>query len=130
MATNSRSWQDRAKIAETLTKIMADYQMRKSKFIKYVPTERELREAMRLYRFILELADEKDPNAEKMLDLLNSVSTIPETQIKFTGFMDEILKKYPTGDVPDQPLMDAAEKWDVLNYIMEDRLSALGISIR
>ncbi len=129
MVPSSRSWQNRAKIAETLTKLMADYQMRKSKFIKYVPTERELREAMRLYRSILELADEKDSNAEKMLELLNSVSTIPETQIKFTGFMDEILKKYPTGEVPDQPLMDAAEKWNVLDYIMEDRLRALGIRI-
>lgn len=130
MVTNSRSWQDRTKITETLTKLMADYQMRKSKFIKFIPTEQELREAMRLYRFILELVDEKDPNAEKMLELLNSVSTVLEAQIKFTGFMDEILKKYPTGEVPDQPLMDAAEKWDVLDYIMEDRLRALGIRVR
>lgn len=130
MVTNSRSWQDRAKIAETLTKLMADYQMRKSKFIKYTPTEQELRGAMRLYRFILELVDEDDPNALKMMEIINSVSTIPETQIKFTGFMEELLKKYPTGQVPDQPLMDTAEKWDVLDYIMEDRLRALGIRIR
>lgn len=130
MVPNSRNWQDRAKIAETLTKLMADYQMRKSKFIKYTPTEQELRGAMRLYMFILELVDEDDPNALKMIEIINSVSTVPETQIKFTGFMDEILKKYPTGAVPDQPLMDTAEKWDVLDYIMEDRLSALGISIR
>lgn len=130
MATNSRNWQDRAKLADTLTKIMADYQMRKSKFIKYVPTEQELRTAMKLYRFMLELAEANDPNALKMMEIINSVSAVPETQIKFTGFIEEILKKYPTGMVPDQPLMDVAEKWDVLDYIVEDRLRDLGIKIR
>lgn len=129
MVNNLRNWQDRAKLADTLTKIMADYQMRKSKFIKYTPTEQELRGAMKLYKFILELVDENDPNALKMSEIINSVSTVPETQIKFVGFMEEILKKYPTGMVPDQPLMDIAEKWDVLDYIMEDRLRDLGIRI-
>lgn len=130
MAHNSRDWQRRTKFVETLTKLMADYQMRKSKLIKYIPAEKELREAMRLYMLILELVDEKDPSAIKMMEVLNSVSSVPETQIKFAGFMDEILKKYPTGEIPDQSLMDAAEKWDVLDYIMEDRLRALGIRIR
>lgn len=130
MATNSRDWQKRIEITEILKKLMADYQARKSKFIKYVPTEKELREAMRLYKFILELVDEKDPNALKMMEVLNSVSSVPEIQIKFAGFMDELLKKYPTGEVPDQVLMDVAEKWDVLDYIIEDRLRALGIRVR
>lgn len=127
---NLRWWQNKAKIAQQLQNLMADYQMRKSKFIKYTPTEQELRGAMRLYRFILELVDENDTNALKMMEIINSVSTIPETRIKFTGFMEELLKKYPTGVMPDQHLMDTAEKWDVLDYIMEDKLRALGIKLK
>jgi len=97
MVTNSRSWQSRSKLAEALAQLMTDYQMRKSKFIKYVPTEQELKEAMKLYMFILEEVDENDPGALKMIELINSVSTVPETQIQFVGFMDEILRKYPSG---------------------------------
>lgn len=121
-----RRWQIQARI---LADLMAEYEARKSKPIKYVPTEKELRDAMRFYKLILDLADQKDPNALKLRDILNSVSSIPEEQIKFTGFIDELLKKYPTGQIPTDFLMDIAEKWDVLEYIVTDRLRALGIRL-
>ena len=125
-----RGWQEKAKIANQLQNLMAEYTLRKSKFIKYVPMEKELKDAMRFYRFILELSDEKDPNALKLLEILNSVSDIPEEQIKFTGFMEESLKKYPTGEIPHEFLMDTAEKWDVLEYVVEDITRALGIKLK
>ncbi len=125
-----RDWQEKAKIVQQLTKLKAEYEMRKSKFIKYVPTEKELKEAMRFYRNILELSEEKDTNALKLKEIINSVSTIPEEQIKFVGFMDEILKTYPTGEVPHEFLMDKAEKWNVLEYIVEDITRVLGIKLK
>ena len=125
-----RGWQEKAKIANQLQNLMAEYTLRKSKFIKYVPMEKELKDAMRFYRFILELSDEKDHNALKLLEILNSVSDIPEEQIKFTGFMEESLKKYPTGEIPHEFLMDTAEKWDVLEYVVEDITRALGIKLK
>lgn len=94
---NLMGWQNKAKIAQQLQNLMAEYEMRKSKFIKYTPTEKELREAMRFYSFMLELSEEGDPNAIKLKEILDSVSDIPEEQIKFTGFMEESLKSYPTG---------------------------------
>lgn len=127
---NLREWQERAKIAQQLQSLIAEYNLRKSKFIKYVPTEKELKEAMRFYRLILELSEEGDHNAIKLKEILDSISTIPEEQIKFTGFMDEILKKYPTGEVPHNILMDAAEKWDVLEYIVKDIMRVLGIKFK
>lgn len=130
MLDNLRGWQEKAKIVQQLTKLMAEYEMRKSKFIKYVPTEKELKEAMRFYRNILELSEEKDTNALKLKEIINSVSTIPEEQIKFVGFMDEILKTYPTGEVPHEFLMDKAEKWNVLEYIVEDITRVLGIKLK
>lgn len=126
----SREWQEKAKIVRQLSNLIAEYEMRKSKLIKYVPTEKELREAMRLYRYTLELAEEGEPNAVKLLEIMNSVSKVPEEQIKFTGFMDEILKKYPAGEVPHDSLMDVAEKWGVLDYIVEDIVGILGIKFR
>lgn len=125
-----RGWQDKVKIAKQLQNLMAEYNLRKSKLIKYTPTEKELRDAMRFYRFILELSEEKDPNATKLLEILNSVSDIHEEQIKFTGFMEESLKKFPTGEIPHQFLMDTAEKWDVLDYVVEDIIIALGIKLK
>lgn len=124
-----REWQEKAKIAQQLSRLMAEYRMRKSKLIKYVPTEKELKEAMRFYMFIQDLVKEKDPNAIKLKEIIDSVSIVPEEQIKFTGFMDEILKKYPTGKVPHQVIMDVAEKWDVLDYIVEDIINMLGIKM-
>lgn len=125
-----RDWQEKAKIVQQLTNLKAEYEMRKSKFIKYVPTEKELKEAMRFYRNILELSEEKDPNASKLKEILNSVSTIPEEQIKFVGFMDETLKTYPTGEMPHEFLMDKAEKWNVLEYVVEDITRILGIKLK
>ena len=125
-----RGWQDKVKIAKQLQNLTAEYNFRKSKLIKYIPTEKELRDAMRFYSFILELSEEKDPNAIKLSEILNSVSDIPEEQIKFTGFMEEILKKYPTGEIPHEFLMDTAEKWDVLEYVVEDITRALGIKLK
>ena len=125
-----RGWQDKAKIAKQLQNLTAEYNFRKSKLIKYIPTEKELRDAMRFYSFILELSEEKDPNAIKLSEILNSVSDIPEEQIKFTGFMEEALKKYPTGEIPHEFLMDTAEKWDVLEYVVEDITRALGIKLK
>jgi len=125
-----REWQEKAKIAEQLSRLMTEYAMRKTKLIKYVPTEKELREAMRMYRFILESVDEKDPNALKLKEILDSVSDIPEEQIKFVGFMNEALPKYPTGEIPHQILMDTAEKWDVMEYIVEDIIRVLGIKFK
>jgi len=125
-----REWQEKAKISEQLSRLMTEYAMRKSKLIKYVPTEKELREAMRMYRFILESVDEKDPNALKLKEILDSVSDIPEEQIKFVGFMNELFPKYPTGEVSHQVLMDTAEKWDVLEYIVEDIIRVLDIKLK
>lgn len=127
---NLRGWQDKAKIVQQLQNLMAEYAMRKSKFIKYIPTEKELRDAMIFYRFILESSEEGDPNAIKLREILDSISDIIEEQIKFTGFMDEILKKYPIGEVPHNILMNVAEKWDVLEYVVEDIVSALGIKLK
>jgi hypothetical protein len=126
---NLRGWQNKAKIAQQLQNLMAEYKMRKSKLIKYIPTEKELREAMRFYSYILELSEE-DPNAIKLKEILNSVSDIPEEQIKFTGFMEESLKHYPTGEIPHEFLMNNAEKWDVLEYVVEDIVRALGIKLK
>ena len=56
-------WQDNAKIIQQLQNIMAEYEMRKSKLIKYIPTEKELRDAMKFYIFMSELSEEGDPNA-------------------------------------------------------------------
>lgn len=125
-----REWQEKAKISEQLSRLMTEYAMRKSKLIKYVPTEKELREAVRMYRFILESVDEKDPNALKLKEILDSISDIPEEQIKFVGFMNELFPKYPTGEVPHQVVMDTAEKWDVLEYIVEDIIRVLGIKLK
>jgi hypothetical protein len=108
---------------------MAEYKMRKSKLIKYIPTEKELREAMRFYSYILELSEEEDPNAIKLKEILNSVSDVPEEQIKFTGFMEESLKNYPTGEIPHEFLMNTAEKWDVLEYVVEDIIRVIGIKL-
>ena len=127
---NLRGWQNKAKIAQQLQNLMAEYKMRKSKFIKYAPTEKELREAMRFYRFLLELSEEGDPNAIKLKEILDSVSDIPEEQIKFTGFMEESLKKYPTGEIPHESMMNMAEKWNVLEYVVEDIVRALGIKLK
>lgn len=126
---NLRGWQDKAKITQQFQSLMAEYTLRKTKLIKYVPTEKELREAMRFYRLILELYEE-DPNATKLSEILNSISDIPEEQIKFTGFMNEILSKHPTGEVPHELLMDTAEKWDVLEYVVKDMTIALGIKLK
>ena len=125
-----RRWQSKAKIAQLFQNLMAEYTIRKSKFIKYIPTEKELREAMRFYRYMLELSEEGDPNAIKLKQILDSVSDIPEEQIKFTGFMEESLKSYPTGEIPHEFLMNMAEKWDVLEYVMEDIVAALGIKFK
>lgn len=114
---------------EQLSKLMKEYEQRKSKFIKYVPTEKELREAMRFYMLINDRAKEKDPDGIKLMEILKSISDVPEIQIKFTGFMDEILKQYPNGKIPHQVVMDAAEKWDVLEYVVEDIIRILGIKI-
>lgn len=122
-------WQERAQIAEQLSMLMLEYQMRKSKLIKYTPTDKELKEAMRFYMHIQDLAKEKDPNGIQLMKLLNSISTVSEEQIKFTGFMDEVLGKYASGKVPGQVIMDLAEKWDVLDYIVEDIITALGIEV-
>lgn len=127
---NLRGWQNKAKIAQQLQNLIAEYNLRKSKFIKYVPTEKELREAMRFYRFMLELSEEGDPNAMKLKEILDSVSDIPEEQIKFTGFMEESLKNYPTGEIPHEFLMNTAEKWGVLEYVVEDIIRALGIKLK
>ena len=127
---NLRGWQNKTKIAQQLQNLMAEYKMRKSKFIKYAPTEKELREAMRFYRFLLELSEEGDPNAIKLKEILDSVSDIPEEQIKFTGFMEESLKKYPTGEIPHESMMNMAEKWNVLEYVVEDIVRALGIKLK
>ena len=124
---NLREWQSKAKIAQQLQNLMAEYEMRKSKFIKYTPTEKELREAMRFYSFILELFEEGDLNAIKLKEILDSVSDIPEEQIKFTGFMEESLKSYPTGEIPHEFMMNTAEKWGVLEYVVEDIIRVLGI---
>ena len=127
---NLRGWQNKAKIAQQLQNLMTEYKMRKSKLIKYIPTEKELREAMKFYRSMLELSEEGDPNAIKLKEILDSVSDIPEEQIKFTGFMEESLKNYPTGEIPHEFLMDTAEKWNVLDYVVEDITRALGIKLR
>lgn len=127
---NLMEWQNKAKIAQQLQNLMAEYEMRKSKFIKYVPTEKELRDAMRFYSFILELYEEGDPNAIKLKEILDSISDIPEEQIKFTGFMEESLRSYPTGETPHEFLMNTAEKWGVLEYVVEDIVSALGIKLK
>lgn len=127
---NLRRWQDKAKIAQQFQSIMAEYAMRKSKFIKYIPTEKELREAMRLYRFLLELSEEGDPNAIKLREILDSMSDVPEEQIKFTGFMEESLRNYPTGEIPQEFLMNTAEKWDVLEYVVDDIVRALNIKLK
>lgn len=127
---NIRGWQNKTKIAQQLQNLIAEYNLRKSKFIKYVPTEKELREAMRFYVFMLELSEEGDPNAIKLKQILDSVSDIPEEQIKFTGFMEESLKNYPTGEIPHEFLMNTAEKWGVLEYVVEDIIRALGIKLK
>lgn len=127
---NLMGWQNKAKITQQLQNIMAEYEMRKSKFIKYVPIEKELREAMRFYRFMLESSEEGDPNAIKLKEILDYISNIPEEQIKFTGFMNEILTKHPTGEVPHELLMDTAEKWDVLEYVVEDIIGIIGIKLK
>ena len=127
---NLRERQDKARIAQQLQNLITEYNFRKSKFIKYVPTEKELKEAMRFYRFILELSEEGDPNAIKLLEILKSVSEVPEEQIKFTGFMEESLKNYPTGEIPRPFLMNTAEKWDVLEYVIEDIVRVLGIKLK
>lgn len=127
---NLRGWQNKAKISQQLQNLIAEYNLRKSKFIKYVPTEKELREAMRFYVFMLELSEEGDPNAMKLKEILDSVSDIPEEQIKFTGFMEESLKNYPTGEIPHEFLMNTAEKWGVLEYVVEDIIRALGIKLK
>lgn len=130
MANNNRPWwQDKREAALMLSRILAEYQMRRSKLIKYTPTEKELKEAMRFYMFIQDLVEEKDPNSIKLKEILDSISTVVEEQIKFAGFMDEILGKHPDGKVPNQVLFDAAEKWDVLGYIVEDIVTAIGIKI-
>lgn len=126
-----RDWQKKAKsLSDQLRSLMAEYEMRKTKLIRYAPTEKELREAMNMYRFILESVDEEDPNALKLKEILDSVSDIPEEHIKFVGFMNELLPKYPTGEIPHQVLMDTAEKWDVMEYIVEDIIRVLGIKSR
>lgn len=127
---NIMGWQNKAKVAQQFQNLMAEYNMRKSKLIKYTPTEKELREAMRLYSFMLELSEGGDPNAIMLKGIMDSISNIPEEQIKFTGFMNEILAKHPTGEVPHELLMDTAEKWDVLEYIVEDIVRALGITLK
>ncbi len=125
-----RDWQDKTRIAQQLSNLIAEYNLRKSKLIKYTPTEKELREAMRFYGVMLELSEEGDPNAVKLKQILDSVSDIPEEQIKFTGFMEESLKNYPTGEIPHEFLMNAAEKWDVLEYVVEDIIRVLGIKLK
>lgn len=127
---NLRGWQEKTRIAQQLQNLMAEYVMRKSKLIKFIPTEKELREAMRFYRLILDASEEGDPNGIKIKEILHSVSSIPEEQIKFTGFMNEILLKYPTGEIPHNILMDTAEKWDVLGYVIEDIVRVLGIKLK
>lgn len=124
-----RGWQKKLKIAQQLQNIMAEYEMRKSKLIKYVPTERELKEAMRFYRFTLELYEKGEPNAVKLKEILDSISNIPEEQIKFIGFLEEILRTYPTGEVSGEFMMNIAEKWDVLDYIVEDIIKVIGIKL-
>jgi hypothetical protein len=127
--SNLKGWQNKAKIAQQLQNLMSEYKMRKSKLIKYIPTEKELRDAMRFYSYILELSEEEDPNAIKLKEILNSVSDVPEEQIKFTGFMEESLKNYPTGEIPHEFLMNTAEKWDVLEYVVEDIIRVIGIKL-
>lgn len=124
-----RGWQDKARIAQEFQSIVTEYALRKSKLIRYIPTEKELREAMRLYRFMLELSEEGDPNAIKLREILDYISGIEE-QIKFTGFMEELLRNYPTGEVPHEFLMNTAEKWDVLEYVIDDIVRALGIKLK
>ncbi len=128
--TNLRNLDDKAKIFQQLQNLIKEYNLRKSKFIKFVPTEKELKEAMRFYNTILRADEEKDPSGKKIKEILDSISEIPEEQIKFTGFMNEILSKYPNGEIPHDTLMDAAEKWDVLEYIVEDIKRVLGLKLR
>lgn len=130
ITNNQRGWQDKAKIAKQLQDLITEYGIRKSKFIKFVPTEKELKEAMRFYTLILELYEEGNSDAIKLKEILDSISIIPEEQIKFTGFLDEILRNYPTGEVPNESLMNSAEKWDVLEYIVEDIIRFLGIKLK
>ena len=125
-----RDWQEKTRIAKQLSNLITEYNLRKSKLIKYKPTEKELREAMRFYGVMLELSEEGDPNAIKLKEILDSVSDIPEEQIKLTGFMEESLRNYPTGEIPHEFLMNTAEKWDVLEYIIEDIVRVLGIKLK
>lgn len=128
--SNMKWRQDNTKITQQFLDLMAEYKMRKSKLIKYVPTEKELRDAMKFYSFMLGLSEEGDPNAIKLIEILDYISNIPEEQIKFTGFMNEILAKHPTGEVPHELLMDTAEKWDVLEYVIEDIMGVIGIKLK
>ncbi len=125
-----RDWQEKTRIAKQLSNLIAEYNLRKSKLIKYIHTEKELREAMRFYITMLELSEEGDPNAIKLKEILDSVSDIPEEQIKLTGFMEESLRNYPTGEIPHEFLMNTAEKWDVLEYVIEDIVRVLGIKLK
>lgn len=127
---NYKNTGDNEWILKPMTNLLEEYQMRKSKLIKYVPTEKELKDATQLYKFILEIAEERDQNAIKLLEISNSISPVIEEQIKFLGFMNEVLQKYPKGEVPHQYLMDTAEKWDVLAYIVEDLLRIINIKLR
>lgn len=125
-----RDWQEKTRIAKQLSNLITEYNLRKSKLIKYIHTEKELREAMRFYITMLELSEEGDPNAIKLKEILDSVSDIPEEQIKLTGFMEESLRNYPAGEIPHEFLMNTAEKWDVLEYVIEDIVRVLGIKLK
>lgn len=125
-----RKWQIKMlDIAKELQYLLDQYDMRKSKCLRYAPTDRELKHAIEMYKFLLEDAEKGIESSIKLLEILNDMTDNTEEKIKVFGFLDESMTKYPDGRIPKDEALDIAEKWDVLNYIVEDIIRVLGIRL-
>ncbi|VVB92174.1 Uncharacterised protein [uncultured archaeon] len=101
--------------------ILMSYANRKSNFIKYTPTDKEITDAVFLYKKILTDAEHQEKSALLCRELLKSTSENTEVQIKLLGALFEANSKFPDGASKDD-LMNISEKWDVLDYMTEELL--------
>lgn len=97
--------------------LLAECEARKTKQIRLAPTDRELREAVRFYKDMLECRDLGVGCAKCAAKTLEGMSPSIEDQIRVMGTIIEIAPKYPDGNFSWMLLIDKAEKWGILDII-------------
>jgi hypothetical protein len=104
--------------------ILMSYAIKKSNFMKYKPTDKEITNAVLMYKNILTDAEHQEELALECIEILKSKSENTEVQIRLLGAMFEATSKFPD-EISQDALMNISEKWDVLDYMTKEMLDLI-----